>query len=124
VLFDLKHLDPAIHRQHTGVSNLVILKNLEALLQQTRVGVWIRIPVIPSFNFADETIAGIGAYLRALPRPVEKVSLLPFHQYGAGKYAALGRPYRWLDQSPVTEERIEELRQCLVAFGLQVEIGR
>ncbi len=30
-LFDLKHMDPEIHRQYTGVSNRKILSNLEAL---------------------------------------------------------------------------------------------
>jgi pyruvate formate lyase activating enzyme len=124
VLYDIKHMDAAIHRRYTGVSNLRMLKNLQAIMQQTRVAVWVRIPVIPGFNHTREAISAMGAFLCSLPRPVEKVSLLPFHQFGAGKYIALGRPYHWCEYQPDTEESIALLKRNLEKFNLHVEVGR
>ncbi len=124
VLFDLKHLDLTTHKKFTGVSNRLILKNLEALLREARTTIWIRIPVIPAFNDLKEAILAMGAYLSTLPRPVEKVSLLPFHLYGMGKYPALGKPYRWADHGAVPEERLLEIKELLTAFNLNVDLGR
>jgi pyruvate formate lyase activating enzyme len=118
------HMDTAIHRQFTGVRNARILKNLEALLGETKAMVWMRIPVVPGLNNSEEEIAEIGAYLRSLPRRIEKVSLLAFHQYGAGIYPALGKPYRWADQIADREEKIEIFKRQLEAFSFNVEIGR
>jgi pyruvate formate lyase activating enzyme len=124
VLYDLKHMDPARHRAFTGVPNGLILKNLGAILRETQATVWVRIPVIPTFNNTSEAIVAMGAFIRALPRQVEKVSILPFHQYGAGKYAALGRPYRWSDQKIDSDERLQEIKQLLTTFDLNVDVGR
>ncbi len=124
VLYDLKHIDSDLHRLHTGVPNRRILTNLEALLRDTKVSVWIRIPVIPGFNHSMEAITAIGYYLKTLDRPVEKVSLLPYHSYGAGKYPALGRAYHWPDQTTVQEEMLADFIKYLTGLQLRVEIGR
>ena len=124
VLYDIKHLDSAIHQKYTGVSNTQILSNLQTILKETNTTVWIRIPIIPGFNQSEDAISAIGTYLHSLPRPIEKVSLLPFHQYGSGKYIALGRPYRWSDKSIVPEEEMTAYKSRLAKFNLQVEIGR
>jgi pyruvate formate lyase activating enzyme len=124
VLYDIKHLDAGIHQKYTGVPNLRIIKNLQAILGETQVAVWVRIPIIPGFNHTQQAIGAIGAFLCSLPRPVDKVSILPFHQFGASKYPALGRPYYWSEYQPDTKERIAKLKRCLEEFNLHVEIGR
>ena len=48
-LYDVKALDPELHRRETGADNLLILENLERLLQTGRE-VIIRTPVIPAYN--------------------------------------------------------------------------
>ena len=48
-LYDLKHMDAARHKKHTGVSNEGILHNL-ALLSERGARVNVRIPIIPEFN--------------------------------------------------------------------------
>jgi pyruvate formate lyase activating enzyme len=124
VLYDIKHMDAGIHHKYTGVSNLRILENLQAIMQQTQVAVWVRIPAIPGFNHTQEAMGAIGAFLSSLPRPVEKISILPFHQFGAGKYTSLGRPYHWSEYQPDAEERVAQLKRTLEGFNLHVEIGR
>jgi pyruvate formate lyase activating enzyme len=124
VLFDIKHLDATMHLKYTGVPNAPILRNLHTILKETDKRVWIRIPIIPGFNQSEDAIRAIGAFLHALPRQIEKVSLLPFHQYGAGKYAALGRPYRWSERGIIPEAEITAYKNLLMNFNLHVEIGR
>lgn len=124
VLYDIKHLDATIHQKYTGVSNSRILNNLQMILKEINTKVWIRIPIIPGFNQSEDAISNIGSFLHDLPGPIDKVSLLPFHQYGAGKYSALGRPYRWSERSAVPEEEITAYKNCLAKFNLHVEIGR
>ncbi len=59
ILFDVKHLDSAIHRKYTGADNALILANLHRLAAATTgaPSVQIRVPLIPGFN-ADETSLG------------------------------------------------------------------
>jgi pyruvate formate lyase activating enzyme len=117
-------MDANVHQEFTGVSNHRILENLRSILLETRIAVWVRIPIIPGFNHSEEAIAAIGEFIHALPRPVEKVSLLPFHQFGAGKYAALGRPSRWAGQAPLSEENVTGFKRWLEGSNLKVDIGR
>jgi pyruvate formate lyase activating enzyme len=124
VLYDLKQMDATVHRQFTGVQNTVILKNLRAIMGETKATVWIRIPVIPEFNNSEKALVAIGEFIQTLPRPIEKISLLPFHQFGAAKYSALGRPYRWSDKCVDPEDKIESLMHKLAELGFKVELGR
>ncbi len=124
VLYDIKHLDARQHKKYTGVSNLKILDNLGAIMRETTATVWVRVPLIPAFNDTEEAISAIGTFLHSLERPIERVSILPFHQYGAAKYSALGRPYLWSGRSAVSMEKVKVLKNCLMAFDLKVEIGR
>jgi len=94
LLYDLKHVDHAIHRQHTGKSNTRILQNLQDLLQRD-IPVIIRIPVIPGFNDNVDTMQNMASFLGKHNNGViERVDLLPYHKLGVGKYAALGYNYQ------------------------------
>ena len=89
-LYDIKAVTPALHRQATGVDNRQILENLPRLLSAGG-RVLIRVPVVQEYNGTLEELAAIGDYLAPLgPLTVE---LLPYHDYGAGKYGTMGLPY-------------------------------
>jgi len=124
VLFDLKHLDDEKHRKTIGVSNKIILENLHKVLTKTDVKVWLRVPVITGFTDSPQDIAAIGKSLTSLPRPVDKISLLPLHHYAEGKYKGLGRQYIWQGQEPPTQERMGEIKNSFEALHQRVEIGR
>ncbi|MBQ2241465.1 MAG: glycyl-radical enzyme activating protein [Clostridia bacterium] len=83
-LYDVKALDPELHRRGTGADNLLILENLERLLQTGRE-VIIRTPVIPDYNDGDE-LEKIKKY--CAERGLEH-ELLPYHAIGESKKAAL-----------------------------------
>ena len=120
-LYDLKLIDDARHRAYTGVSNVLILDNLEAL---ARLGhnLLVRIPLIPGVNADGDNLAGIGRFLAALPR-LTGVELLPYHSLGQDKYARLNKPYRLPDTLPPSAEEMAEAAKALEHYGLPVRIG-
>ena len=83
-LYDVKALDPDLHRAGTGRDNTLILDNLERLIK-ARADVIIRTPVIPHYNDAQE-IVKIQAYCRQRGLPLE---LLAYHPLGKPKKDAL-----------------------------------
>ena len=95
--FDVKHIDPEIHRQLTGADNRLILENLHKIAA-FGVPIIVRTPVIPGYNDSDENIMGIAEMLRSIGR-VESYELLAYHKLGESKYHALGRTY------PVAESK-------------------
>ena len=119
VLFDVKHTDTELHLKGTGVSNTLILQSLERIASQMRT--WIRFPVIPGFNDSQKNIKEV-AYL-ASRYGVEKVSLLPYHEFGKSKYEKLGRDYLFQCTDKVSEKYLEEIRRVFIEKGIQVTLG-
>lgn len=118
VLFDLKHVDPEMHRKGTGLPNDLVLANLERILDSGRARVWIRIPLIPGYNDSEEHAKEVARLLSK--GPVEKVSLLSYHEWGKPKYGFLGREYPFQGE-PVEDQ--ERLKGIIEADGLSVTIG-
>jgi pyruvate formate lyase activating enzyme len=82
-LYDIKFADEADHIQYTGVSNKLILKNLEFLLLQDAT-IWIRIPLIPGINDTQENINGTIRILKEIGFS-GRVHLLAYHDLSTVK---------------------------------------
>jgi pyruvate formate lyase activating enzyme len=121
VLYDIKLIDPVAHRAATGLSNEIILANLKKIAG--RKSTWLRYAVIPGYNDSEPTGKEIAAFASSLS--IEKVSLLPYHAFGAQKYERLARdyPYPFADISPPTDEHLQRLAAIFDSFGLDVTIG-
>ena len=89
-LYDIKSMDPQIHKQYTGADNRLILENLQKLLA-AGAKVWIRVPVISGVNDTEAEMQALKAWLRTCGQP-EKIELLPYHAMGEHKYSAIGKP--------------------------------
>lgn len=76
-LYDVKHTDDQLHREHTGTSNRGILENLKRL-SECGVPIEIRLPTIPGFNADAASMTALGEFLGGLPNLVG-VRLLPYH---------------------------------------------
>ena len=83
-LYDLKALNPDLHRAGTGKDNSLILENLERLIKDG-ADLIIRTPVIPNYNDTEEK-AKIQAYCQQKGLPLE---LLTYHNLGVAKKEAL-----------------------------------
>ena len=91
--FDLKLMDPELHRRYTGADNTEILDNLRKLsLRFPHIPLIVRTPLIPGVNDCEANLAATANFLRQLPS-LKDYELLPYHNFGEGKYHQLGRTY-------------------------------
>lgn len=120
-LYDVKALDPDIHARYTGRANDLILSNLEWLAQAgARINV--RVPVVHPVNDGVEAMDALAAYVTSRLAGA-RVSLLPYHATGNGKYRRLGREAHSGFSAP-TDEQMERLCQLFIDRGItDVEIG-
>ena len=115
-LYDIKAIDPIVHKKCTGVTNEHILENLK-FIDSMGKKIEIRIPFVPKYN--DGEILKIANFIKSL-KSVEKVRILVYHKYAEMKYVSLGI----LDNSPSeipTKEQIENARKIMKdVTGLEV----
>ena len=90
VLYDIKHMDSAVHEEQTGRPNGAILENFRKLAELCPdKPILARTPVIPGFNDSEEAISAIAEFL--LPYPNVRYEMLPYHRLGTQKYLFLDR---------------------------------
>jgi len=116
-LYDVKHTDDRLHREHTGSPARGILDNLRRLSARD-VPIEVRIPTIPGFNADEPGMAAIGEALQGLPNLVG-VRLLPYH-LARTKYEMVGRPDTMPHVPPPNAATIARLAHVLRAHGLTV----
>lgn len=122
-LMDIKHTNPAKHKEFTGKSNELMLENAKKIASSGKTNLVIRVPVIPGFNDQVDEIEGIARFADNLPG-VKKIHLLPYHRLGQDKYEGLGREYLMGDVLPPTNEQMEKLRQAVLRVSkLDCQIG-
>lgn len=115
VLYDLKGVDPALHRRRTGRPNHLILQNLRSLTQDG-VQVMVRSPLVPDLNDNEEAMRDLAAFVLDL-KHVPPLEILPYHQLGEGKYEAIGMR-GGLQAIPLEREKVEALAAVLRELGL------
>lgn len=86
-LYDFKCFTEKLHQEGTGVSNKIILRNLEKLSACFNEEIIIRIPVIPSFNTDLEELEKMAEFLKKIKH--KGIEFLPYHKLGENKYSAL-----------------------------------
>lgn len=121
VLYDLKHIDPAVHEELTGVSNELILSNLRRIARLGSKILVVRVPVIPGCNDSADNLKAMDGFLGSVGN-IDVVELLPYHRLGVPKYEALGREYPMSHLKPLKIEHLEEMRDLFEASGLKVII--
>jgi pyruvate formate lyase activating enzyme len=120
-LFDLKHMDDEAHLKHTGVSNSLILENLQTI---SRLGgrIFIRIPLIPGINDDEKNIMATSKLIQDTPG-IEQVNVLPYHNIAEDKYSRLGIANNRVHIPVPSEEYIEAIAVRFMAYGVRVKIG-
>ena len=120
-LYDLKHMDPARHRQYTGIDNAVILENLIAI-SELGSKINIRFPFMPGLNTDDENVRALGKFVSGL-KGITGVNILPYHSAARGKHQRWNMEYKLPDLLPPTENQTRRAARILEGFGLKVHIG-
>ena len=116
-LYDIKAIDPAVHKKCTGRENGRILENLKYLCS-IGAKVEIRYPYVPGWN--DGECGKIGAFLQDLP--ITKIKVLGYHDFADGKYDALDLP-NTLPNVKVVAADVEKAVAILKGYGLRAVNG-
>ena len=83
-LYDLKMIDDGKHQSYTGVSNKIILENLK-YLSENQARIELRMIMIKDVNMSEEDIASALDWLQSENIKAEKITLLPYHDFGRDK---------------------------------------
>lgn len=121
ILYDIKAVDPGLHKRVTGQSSGLILSNLEAL-DRIRADVSLRFPLIPGHTDSDENIIGIISFLTR-KTGFRKIHILPFHHTARDKYRALNRKDPMAGVRPPEKEVVAAAAGRFKDHGFETIIG-
>lgn len=90
-LFDYKATGEEKHKDLTGLSQSFVNQNLD-LLNEIGAQVILRCPLIPGYNLSEGHLEAIAELSNAMPN-IQKVEILPYHNFGKSKATDIGREY-------------------------------
>lgn len=111
-LYDIKAMDPKVHKEFIGTDNQLILENL-IKLNRDGAKINIRIPVVLGVNADDAFMQDVISFLKENNISVTQVNLLPYHNTGMHKYKKLDRAYLREDEMGVPAGELMEHFQAL-----------
>ena len=119
-LYDLKLIDSEKHKKYTGVSNELILSNLQELAK-TDVDIQIRIPLIKSVNDDIDNITRTARFISELQNKSIKVNILPYHNIAEKRHKKLGDIYKEGTMSEPDSRKIEEIIKIFKLFEIDAK---
>jgi pyruvate formate lyase activating enzyme len=128
ILFDMKLLDPDLHRKFTGVTNQKILENLahiRKIIQQNSrpMELWIRTPLIPGATTTDENLSAIGHYLaEQMDGVISRWELCAFNNLCRDQYTRLGLEWEYAATPLMTTTDLRRCEQVAKASGIIPEL--
>ena len=87
-LYDIKGMDPVKHKEHTGIDNAAIHRNLR-MLDANGAKIILRCPMIPGVNDFTENLSALARLADEL-KNVEAINVEPYIAYGIDKAHKLG----------------------------------
>ena len=112
VLLDIKAFDPKLHREVTGVDNSQIF-DFARYLSEKGVPTWIRRVIVPGLTDGEDDLNKTGEFIRSL-KNVERVEVLPYHDFGVEKWRSLGLEYSLEGVPPADEAAVQRARKFVM----------
>lgn len=120
LIMDIKHYDPQKHAEVTGASNLLTIANIAEALRFGQ-SLALRIPLIGGFNASEKDAQGFATLFADLGIAGKAtVELLPYHEYGKDKYAALGMKYVMSETARIAPEQLCRFQEILETSGIEI----
>ena len=115
-LYVLKAYDEDVHIKCTAQSNKIILENLK-YLDSLGKRIEIRIPYVPTYN--SDQMEKIARFIAEL-KTVEKIRVLPYHNYAGSKYEALNIENTMPTTLPLDEQinKAQQIIRKLTGFNV------
>lgn len=121
VLYDIKIMDSAAHKDYAGRGNEGILENARRIAEMG-IKMRIRVPVIPGRNDSVENMRATGRFVETLGDAVEGIDLLPYHPYAGAKYRIFGLPYPFPEGEGLPDQDVEPFVNALIDYA-DVTVG-
>jgi len=121
--FDIKSLDPYLHKKFTGGSVDAVIefsKEFSKIAERNEIDVIARIPIIPGFNNDIQHISQIARFVKEELNGINKIEILPFHKLGQNKYESIGRVYKYQEFNSFKTSMFEEYKEEINKFGIDV----
>ncbi|MFW5798459.1 MAG: glycyl-radical enzyme activating protein [Planctomycetota bacterium] len=96
-LVDVKDMDPARHREFTGVELAPIVQTIRKLHEAGKP-LMLRLPIVPGYNDRDDHFVAVARLVKELPG-LEGVEIMPYHRLGTSKVDRLGLDASTREQS-------------------------
>lgn len=120
-LFDIKHINKELLKEETNGNLDVIIGNMAYIAQQDPNKITLRVPVIPGYNFDDDTLLQI--FELANKYKISQVHLLPYHNLGQDKYEQLGINYSLAHLRSLSKVDLVSYKEIAKEYNIQVQIG-
>jgi len=119
--FDLKIMEPELHKKYTGCDNALIHQNAK-IVAESGVSVLFRQPVIPTVNDTEDNIVRTAEFILSLGKT--DLQLMPYHRAGQTKYDALQMKYQTAELPIMPAERINEIKDRYISLGINCTISK
>lgn len=121
-LYDYKASDEVLHEKLTGVSNKLIIDNFKYLYDQG-ASIILRCPLIPKINDSIEHLKTIADISFNYPL-LKGIEILPYHNFGKGKWREIGKEYLLMELKNPGEDVIEKWTSFFNDLGCKnIKIG-
>jgi pyruvate formate lyase activating enzyme len=128
LLYDLKFIDPQLHKRFTGKENFRILENLLWISNtfcHQGMQLWVRTPIIPHATFSRQNVMAIGAYIAAhLPGKVHRWELCVFNNLCRDKYRRLDLEWDYASEPLLTQEQQAQAEEWARNSGCDPDLVR
>lgn len=112
VMLDIKHIDPAKHKELTMQPNEPILA-FAAYLNEKQVDMWIRHVVVPGITDDDKYLFDLGYFIGQFTN-LKALDVLPYHTMGENKYEKLGISYKLAGVPPMDKNLIPAKKEVIL----------
>ncbi len=112
VMLDIKHIDPEQHMLLTQ-QKLDNVLEFARYLSDMDIPIWIRHVIVPGITLDEKYLYRLGRFLAEL-KSLKAIDVLPYHDMGKGKYAALGMDYSLKDTRIPTADEAAAARETIL----------
>ncbi len=120
-LYDLKIMNPEMHKRYTGVANERILENLKQLIKLGKE-IMLRFPLIPGMTDDETNIREIAEFAAATGG-IREVAVLPYHAVAGAKYIRMKEKNPMDGVNPPDEETVRRVVSRFESYGFHVVTG-
>ena len=117
IYFDLKIFDPETHKKYCKVSNEIILKNFEFLINEGTIQVLPRIPLIPSITDTQDNLKALAKYLKSLN--ITQIGLIPYNPLWLNKPKKIGLKSSYTHSEWLSKAKKEEIKEIFSNFNFK-----